>query len=88
MHWPADIFVPNFSLWKDLVLDVAVTCPLQHKHLLEAAQTAGFTCNDNAEQIKIKTIREELKGKVSATSLLFLNYVEVSHAISLIFYSN
>ena len=28
---PADIFVPNYSLGKDLVLDVAVTCPLQHK---------------------------------------------------------
>ena len=35
---PADIFVPNFSLGKDLVRDVAVTCPLQHKHLFEAAQ--------------------------------------------------
>ena len=38
---PADIFVPNFSLGKDLVLDVAVTCPIQHKHLLEAAQIAA-----------------------------------------------
>ena len=58
---PADICVPNFSLGKDLVLDVAVTCPLQHKHLLEAAQTAGFACNEYAEQIKIKNYQERVE---------------------------
>ena len=58
---PADIFVPNFSLGKDLVLDVAVTCPLQHKHLLETAQTAGFACNEYAEQIKIKNYQERVE---------------------------
>ena len=58
---PADIFVPNFSLGKDLVLDAAVTCPLQHKHLLQAAQTAGFTCNDYAEQVKIRNYQERVQ---------------------------
>ena len=58
---PADIFVPNYSLGKDLVLDVAVTCPLQHKHLLETAQTAGFACNEYAEQIKIKNYQERVE---------------------------
>ena len=81
---PAGIFVPNFLLGKDLVLDVAMTCPLQHKHLLEAAQTVMITPSKN----KSKTIRKELKGKVLSTSLLFLNHLGVSHTISLIFYSN
>ena len=54
-----DIFVPNFSLGKRL--DVAVACALQHKHLLEAAQTAGFACNDYAEQIKIKNYQERVE---------------------------
>ena len=58
-----DIFVPNFSLGKGLVLDVAVACPLQHKHLLEAAQIAGFTCNDYAEQIKIKNYQERVERR-------------------------
>ena len=49
------------SLGKHLVLDVVVSCPLQHKHLLEAAQTAGFTCNDKAEQIKIKYYQEKVE---------------------------
>ena len=39
---PADVFVPNYSFGKDLVLDVAITCPLQHKYLSVVSATAGF----------------------------------------------
>ena len=49
---PVDIFVPNCSLGKDIV------------------------------------ITKEFKAKVSSKSLLFSNHLEVSHAISLIFFSN
>jgi hypothetical protein len=31
----ADIFVQNFSLGKDLVLDIAVTCPLVLQHKIQ-----------------------------------------------------
>ena len=51
---PEDIFVPNYSLGKDLVLDVAVTCPQQHKYYHSAAQSAGFACNTYADEVKIK----------------------------------
>ena len=34
---PADIFIPNYSCGKSLVLDNAVTCPLQHKYVANAA---------------------------------------------------
>ena len=42
---PADVFVPNYSFGKDLVLDVAITCPLQHKYLHDASVTTGFVMN-------------------------------------------
>ena len=42
----ADIVAPNFLLGKDVVVDV---------------QIAGFTCNDYAEQIKIKTYHERVE---------------------------
>ena len=38
-----------------------MTCPLQHKHLLETAQTAGLACNEYAEQIKIKNYQERVE---------------------------
>ena len=60
---PADIFVPNYSLGKDLVLDVAVTCPLQHKYYHSAAQSAGFACNTYADEVKIKNYQERVENE-------------------------
>ena len=33
---PADVFIPNFSTGKGLVIDIAVTCPLQLKFFLQS----------------------------------------------------
>ena len=60
---PADIFVPNYSLGKDLVFDVAVTCPLQHKYYHSAAQSAGFACNTYADEVKIKNYQERVENE-------------------------
>ena len=51
---PADIFIPNYSGGKNLFLDVAITCPVQHKYVVEAAQTLGFSCNDYAHEVKTR----------------------------------
>ena len=51
---PADIFIPNYSGCKYLFLDVAVTCPVQHKYFVDAAQMLGFCCNDCADEMKTK----------------------------------
>ena len=58
---PADVFVPNYTCGKDLVLDVAVTCPLQHKYLHDASVIAGFACNDYAVQVKMKNFQERVE---------------------------
>ena len=60
---PADIFVPNFSLGKGLVFDVAVTCPLQHKYLHDASQIARFACNNYADQEKRKKFQERVANE-------------------------
>ena len=39
---PADILVPNFSLGKDLAVDFAITCPLQHKYLVDSSLISEF----------------------------------------------
>ena len=48
-------------LGKDLVLDVAVTCPLQHKYLHDASVTAGFACNEHAKYIKQKNYQDRVE---------------------------
>ena len=58
---PADAFVPNYSCGKDLVLDVAVTCPLQHKYLHAASVTAGVACNEYAVHIKLKNFQDRVE---------------------------
>ena len=58
---PADIFIPNYSCGKSLVLDNAVTCPLQHKYVVNAAQSAGFACNDYADEIKSKSFESRVQ---------------------------
>ena len=66
---PADIFIPNYSGGKNLFLDVAVTCPVQHKYMyvVDAAQTLAFSCNDYADEVKTKTLKQEFKKKVPHT---------------------
>ena len=58
---PADIFIPNYSCGESLVLDNAVTCPLQHKYVVNAAQSAGFACNDYADEIKSKSFESRVQ---------------------------
>ena len=53
---PADIFIPNYSGGKNLFVDVAVTCPVQHKYVVDAAQTLGYFCNDYANEVKLKRL--------------------------------
>jgi hypothetical protein len=62
------------SFRKDLVLDVAIACPLKHKYLKDASVTAGFACNDCAENIKQKNfqVRVEQEGFVYLPFIRFL----------------
>ena len=73
---PADIFIPNYSCGKSLVLDNAVTCPLQHKYVVNAAQSTGFACNDYADEIKSSLLNPVFKRKVFCIFLQFLNLLE------------
>ena len=85
-----DIVVPTYSLGKDVVLDVAVTCLLQHKHLFNAAQITDFACNDDTEQVIFRNYQERVQRErfIYSTSLLFLNHFKSYDAISLSFSSN
>ena len=56
---PADIFIPNYSGGKNLFVDVAVTCPVQHKYVVDAAQTLGYSCNDYADEVKSKNFESK-----------------------------
>ena len=51
---PADIFIPNFTHGKGLVIDTAVTCPLQRTFLHNSLQVIGFSCNKYADEVKSK----------------------------------
>ena len=68
---PADILVSIFSLGKDLAVDFAITCPLQHKYLVDSSLISGFACNDYAAEIKCKSYQSRLKAE-GIMSLLFL----------------
>ena len=68
---PADIFVPNFSLGKGLVIDFAVTCPLQNKFLFDASLIQGFACNKYAQVTKI----DNFESKVQEENLDYLPIV-------------
>ena len=46
----------NYSGGKNLFLDVAVTCPVQHKYVVDAAQMLGFCCNGYADEVKTKKL--------------------------------
>ena len=65
---PADVFIPNYSGGKHLFLDVAITCPLQHKYVVDAAQTLGFSCNNYADEVKSK----HFESRVQEEDALYL----------------
>ena len=49
---PADIFIPNFTAGKGLVVDFACTCPIQQKYVRSSSQTLTFVCNKDAQEVK------------------------------------
>ena len=73
---PADIFIPNYSGGKNLFLDVAVTCPVQHKYVVDAAQMLGFFAMTMLMKSKQKTLKQEFMKKVPYTFQQFLNLLE------------
>jgi len=72
---PANIFIPNYSCGKSLVLDIA-TCPLQHKCVVNAAQSAGFACNNYLDEIKSKSFESHVQEEGFCIFLQFLNLLE------------
>ena len=60
---PADIFIPNFSHGKGLVIDTAVTCPLQRTSLHDSSRVAGFSCNKYADEVKSKPFRARVESE-------------------------
>ena len=60
---PADFFIPNFTHGKGLVIDTAVTCPLQRTSLLEFSRVAGFSCNKYANEVKSKPFRPRVESE-------------------------
>ena len=60
---PADIFIPNFSHGKGLVIDTAVTCPLQRTFLHDSSRVAGFSCNKYADEVKSKPFRARVESE-------------------------
>ena len=51
---PADVFIPNFSSGKGLVIDTAISCPMQQKYVHNSSLIQGFTCNEYVQSIKVK----------------------------------
>ena len=41
----ADNFLPNFSSGQGLVIDNAISCPVQQKYVHNASLIQGYTCN-------------------------------------------
>ena len=48
---PADIFIPNFTAGKGLVVDFAYTCPIQQKYVRSSSQTLTFAWNKYAQEV-------------------------------------
>ena len=64
---PADIFIPNFSHGKGLVIDTAVTCPLQRTSLHDSSRVAGFSgFHATSMQMKLNQSLLELELRVKA----------------------
>jgi hypothetical protein len=57
---PADVFIPHYSSGKDLFIDIAITCPLQHKYVAEASHLQGFACNNYADEVKRRTFESRV----------------------------
>ena len=70
------LFPKFYSCRKSLVLDNAVTCPLQHKYVVNAAQSAGFACNDYADEIKSKSFESRVQEEGFCIFLQFLYLLE------------
>ena len=71
-EWSADIFTPNYSGNKNIFLDVAVIFPGQHKYVVDAAQTLGFSCNYYANEVS-KTSKQEFVKTMPYIFQQFLN---------------
>ena len=57
---PADIFIPNFSAGKGLVVDFACTCPIQQNYVRQASQTLVFACNQYAQVYKYDVYQDRV----------------------------
>ena len=68
---PADVFIPNFSSGKGLVIDTAVTCPLQPKFFHNSSISQGFACNEYAQSVKVKNFG----NKVTSEGHIYLPFV-------------
>ena len=66
-EWSADTFTPNYSGNKNIFLDVAVILPGQHKYVVDAAQTLGFSCNDYANEVS-----KNVEARVCEEDALYL----------------
>ena len=56
---------------KDLAVDFAITCRLQHKYLVDSFLMSGFSCNDYAAEIKCKSYQSRLQ----AEGIMYLPFV-------------
>ena len=57
---PADIFIPNFTAGKGLVVDFVCTCPIQQKYVRSSSQTLTFVCNKYAQEVKYDCFRSRI----------------------------
>ena len=48
------MFSYQTSSGKGLVIDTAISCPLQQKYVHNSSLIQGFTCNEYAQSIKVK----------------------------------
>ena len=85
---PADILVPNFSLGKDLAVDFAITCPLQHKYLLILLSSQDLLAITMWLKLNANLIKEDCKQKVRCTFRLFWRHAEAFLMIRHIFLTN
>ena len=60
---PAAVFIPNFSSGKGLVIDTAVTCPLQPKFFHNSSISQGYACNEYAQSVKVKNFGNKVSSE-------------------------
>ena len=81
---PADIFVPNFSGGKGLVVDFACTCPIQQKYVRPASQTVSLLATNTPRKPSMTYVKAELSLKVTCTFQLCLNPLGACQMMQLI----